>query len=242
MTHLFLLIILAPKSAVPQAPQALLDLSRRPIKIHSPNSFQAPRLILLPQAENKTGGSLGPFLISGRPIIFLLGPCISCWATLSGLFLVGTFCRLGGRSQWTPTAQAWKAYHQHTVFYCLHRRTAAAYSCPQCRCPKGCICKVHLRGPPGPPGTPCLLPFAAPCLLSASHPGCWLPATCCSALRCCGFIPFSVLLIKHLLRWHYPLPENPSPWQVPVGDFDFVALVTFETTALNMNGTTCVNL
>lgn len=70
MTHRFLSAVLAPKSAIPQAPQALLGLSRRPIKTHSPNSSQTTETILLQQAENKADRSLGPFLISGCPVIF----------------------------------------------------------------------------------------------------------------------------------------------------------------------------
>lgn len=105
MTHRFLLIVLVPKSAVPPVPQALLGLSRRPVKIQSSDSFETTRLILLQQAENKTDGSLGPFLISGHPIIFLffcserISP--TEWLKVGLFWLV-----LSGHSRWTPVTQA----------------------------------------------------------------------------------------------------------------------------------------
>lgn len=51
MTHLFLLILLAPKSH--KHPKHFLALAENPLK-NSPNSFQTTRLILLQQVENKT--------------------------------------------------------------------------------------------------------------------------------------------------------------------------------------------
>lgn len=138
-----------------------LGLSRRPIKMRSPNAFQTARLILLQQAENKPDGSLGPFLISGHAIIFLFRACVTCWVTLSGLIFIGTLIRrVGGRSQWTPMAQAWKACRQHAIFHSLQRWTAVAYSCPPYGSLKGCIYKAHFWGLPELPGMSLLLPFA----------------------------------------------------------------------------------
>lgn len=111
------------------------------------------------------------------------GARISCWVTLSGLILVGTFCRLGGRSRWMSTAQAWKACHRHAVFNSLQRGTAVADFCPPCSSLKGCIYKVHFQGLRGPPATSVLLPFAAGrgtsphswCMGALQLPACSLP-------------------------------------------------------------------
>lgn len=81
----------------------------------------------------------------------------------------------------------------------------------------------------------------SPCLPSASHPDCScllpaaqpLPAAGSSLPLCLLCFSFTAGLGDIILCWNI---------HVPNGCFSFAALVTFETTALNMNSVTCENL
>lgn len=155
---------------------------------------------------------------------------------LSGLIFSGAFCRLGG--QVLKCSSLKRLLQAHCLLGSSEWR-AVAYSCPQYSSLKRCVCKVHCQGQqkchfscalrqaqkPDCPGLCSPRDSAAPC--SPLPPT--LTAVACYlqlSFPYCRFIPPSVppvLLTHPWLRWHYPLPEYPSPkWALQFCNFSHI--------------------